>query len=205
MRHAAIFEKVIKYIPVAEETFGGTPICKRRGLKITPPPNPRAPATQPPPKPKHSTLKRIFPWKRRSLGTILTFPYFLFKSYSKADIFTAATTTKIIIIMKSESVVQSPAEHFGNTYPLRKLIVIKKAKEEKLIACFLQIPWLYSYLTNVLSLFSSLSFSLSPVSPIGRPHLSTSWFLAMSISSFITITLSPSFSASTLASFSSTI
>jgi len=61
MRHAAIFEKVIKYIPVAEETFGGTPICKRRGLKITPPPNPRAPATQPPPKPKHSTLKRIFP------------------------------------------------------------------------------------------------------------------------------------------------
>ena len=61
MMHAEIFEKVIKYMPVADETFGGTPIDNRSGLKIVPPPNPRAPATQPPANPKISTLTRTCP------------------------------------------------------------------------------------------------------------------------------------------------
>ena len=88
IRHAEILENVIKYIPVADDTLGGTPIYKRRGLKMTPPPNPKAPATQPPPNPKQRTLNRTFPWNTRSLGTMLTFPYLFFKSYSYAEILT---------------------------------------------------------------------------------------------------------------------
>lgn len=140
MRHAEIFENVIKYIPVAEETLGGTPIYKRRGLKITPPPNPRAPATQPPPNPKQRTLNRTFPWNMRSLLTMLTPPHFLFKSYSKAVTFTDNITTPIITMMKALSVSQSPAEHLANTWPLRKLMVIKKAKLAKLSPCLAQMP-----------------------------------------------------------------
>lgn len=48
---AATFEYIIRYIPVAEETFGGTPMPIKYGLKMTPPPRPSAPATKPPPKP----------------------------------------------------------------------------------------------------------------------------------------------------------
>lgn len=59
--HVDIFEKVIIYIPVAEETCGGTPSPINNGLKITPPPNPRAPATQPPPKPSPKTVLKVFP------------------------------------------------------------------------------------------------------------------------------------------------
>jgi hypothetical protein len=44
---------MIRYIPVAELTFGGTPIDIKYGLKITPPPRPNAPATNPPPKPRN--------------------------------------------------------------------------------------------------------------------------------------------------------
>tara|TARA_B110000503_G_scaffold117887_1_gene178303 strand:+ start:1748 stop:1861 length:114 start_codon:yes stop_codon:yes gene_type:complete len=36
------------YIPVDVDTFGYTPIAIKAGLKIAPPPNPRAPATHPP-------------------------------------------------------------------------------------------------------------------------------------------------------------
>jgi hypothetical protein len=43
-------ENIIMYMPVAEATFGGTPILKSRGLNIAPPPNPRAPETHPPKK-----------------------------------------------------------------------------------------------------------------------------------------------------------
>ncbi len=41
-------ENIIIYIPVADETGGGTPKLKSKGLKIAPPPRPNAPETQPP-------------------------------------------------------------------------------------------------------------------------------------------------------------
>lgn len=89
MTQVAIFENVIIYIPVADETFGGTPIANRRGLNITPPPRPRAPATHPPKKPKHKTFLRTFPSKTRSLSAKLTLPYFFLSAYSELVIFTA--------------------------------------------------------------------------------------------------------------------
>ena len=39
---------MIMYIPVDEATLGGTPKLRSRGLKIDPPPRPKAPETQPP-------------------------------------------------------------------------------------------------------------------------------------------------------------
>lgn len=70
------------YIPVAEETFGGTPRLIKSGLKITPPPRPRAPATQPPPKPRASTILKTLPSKMRSLLVRLTLLYSFLSDYS---------------------------------------------------------------------------------------------------------------------------
>lgn len=56
---AAIFEYIIKYIPVADDTLGGTPIPIKYGLKMTPPPSPSAPATNPPPNPRYDTFLNI--------------------------------------------------------------------------------------------------------------------------------------------------
>ena len=41
-------DQIIMYIPVAEATIGGHPKLSNNGLKIDPPPRPRAPDTQPP-------------------------------------------------------------------------------------------------------------------------------------------------------------
>ena len=44
----AAVEYKMRYIPVEEDTEGGTPIERSKGLNMTPPPSPRAPDTQPP-------------------------------------------------------------------------------------------------------------------------------------------------------------
>jgi hypothetical protein len=46
---------MIIYIPVEVDTEGGTPKEIMSGLKIEPPPRPRAPETQPPTKAKKSS------------------------------------------------------------------------------------------------------------------------------------------------------
>lgn len=60
-------EKMIIYIPVADATFGGTPIERRSGLKIEPPPSPRAPETQPPTNEKMRSLNMTSPLRTTSL------------------------------------------------------------------------------------------------------------------------------------------
>jgi hypothetical protein len=55
------------YIPVAEETYGGTPKLKSNGLKTDPPPIPRAPEIQPPRKEKSNNLES-FPLSFRSIS-----------------------------------------------------------------------------------------------------------------------------------------
>jgi len=89
MVQVAILEKVIMYMPVADETLGGTPIANKSGLKMTPPPRPRAPATQPPKKPSPRTFLRILPWNTKSLSTKLISPYFFLSAYSLLVILTA--------------------------------------------------------------------------------------------------------------------
>lgn len=75
-------ENIIIYIPLAEATFGGTPILNKSGLKIAPPPKPKAPETQPPMKEKPTSFARFEP--RRSITpSEIPLPYSLFKFYSR--------------------------------------------------------------------------------------------------------------------------
>lgn len=74
-------EKIIMYIPVAEETFGGTPRLIKIGLKIEPPPNPKAPDTIPPKRAKTIRYVSVWPWNLRSLETNPAL-YFIFSSCS---------------------------------------------------------------------------------------------------------------------------
>jgi hypothetical protein len=113
MRHAAILEKVIKYIPVADDTLGGTPMLNRRGLKMTPPPRPSAPATHPPPNPRHRTFLSTLPSKTRSDGTKLISPYFFLSAYSPAVSLTEMSTIMIISIIKTAVDDQSAILHFA--------------------------------------------------------------------------------------------
>ena len=121
MRHAAILEKVIKYIPVADDTLGGTPMLNRRGLKMTPPPRPRAPATHPPPNPRHRTFLRTLPSKTRSDGTKLILPYFCFSAYSLAVNLIEMSTIMNISTIKTAVDDQSATLHFAkpSSDPLR--------------------------------------------------------------------------------------
>lgn len=119
MTQVTIFEKVIKYIPVADETFAGTPIERRRGLKMTPPPRPRAPATHPPVKPRPRTFLRVLPLKIKSLSAILMPPNFSLSPYSYATNLVEINTCVIMQIMKMTSEVQSPPSHLSKTLPLR--------------------------------------------------------------------------------------
>ena len=50
---------MIIYIPVADDTYGGTPKLKSNGLKTDPPPIPRAPEIQPPRNEKNNNLKSL--------------------------------------------------------------------------------------------------------------------------------------------------
>ena len=70
MKLEADVENKIMYIPVADETDGGTPILKSKGLKIAPPPRPRAPDTQPPKNANITSLVTVFPSNVISLSHI---------------------------------------------------------------------------------------------------------------------------------------
>ena len=63
-------EKIIMYIPVDDDTFGGTPMLKRIGLNIAPAPKPKAPDTMPPKNARINNFRRVFLLKRKSLSTI---------------------------------------------------------------------------------------------------------------------------------------
>lgn len=78
----AILENVIIYIPVAEETLGGTPRLINSGLKITPPPRPSAPATHPPPNPRARTILKVLPSNIKSFLDRLTLSNSLLRPYS---------------------------------------------------------------------------------------------------------------------------
>ena len=60
-------ENKIIYIPVEEATEGGTPMLNNKGLKIAPPPKPRAPDTQPPRAAKITNYVIVLPLNLKSL------------------------------------------------------------------------------------------------------------------------------------------
>lgn len=65
--HDATFEKRIMYLLVDAAGDGAIPIPIKIGLNIEPPPNPRAPETQPPKKARISNLTNVHPTGTMSL------------------------------------------------------------------------------------------------------------------------------------------
>mmetsp|Transcript_12568 Transcript_12568/g.17342 ORF Transcript_12568/g.17342 Transcript_12568/m.17342 type:complete len:204 (+) Transcript_12568:313-924(+) len=165
----AIFEKLTRYMPVADDTTGGTPRARSAGLKIAPPPRPRAPATQPPIKPINKTLTRVLPFILTSDGTMLTL-YFSFRAYSLALMTTAIQVKRTQISTKMTVMTYSIAEHFStpiiesiDELPLNKFIMIKMMSSRMLRPCLIHCPWPFSWFTNDFSFLSSRSCSaLSP-------------------------------------------
>ena len=70
-----------RYIPVDEETAGGIPILRSTGLKMAPPPRPRAPDTQPP---ANATVTNLLTMLGENLRSLLLIPllYLILKNYS---------------------------------------------------------------------------------------------------------------------------
>ena len=94
IRQAAILLKVTRYMPVAEETFGGTPIDNSKGLNMDPPPSPSAPATQPPANAKKRTSQSVLPSNLKSLSTKFVLLNFFLSVCSLATILHASRTTQ---------------------------------------------------------------------------------------------------------------
>ena len=136
---AAVVENITRYIPEDEETLGGTPIPIKYGLKMVPPPRPRAPATKPPKNPKIKSFLRSDPSKARSLLAMLMLSYFLLRPYSYAMFFTEMYTPIPIRIKNTTIVIQSAAEHLSKTIFLQIFIAILMAKHVKFMSCFFQI------------------------------------------------------------------
>ena len=66
--HEDIFENVIKYEPAEDDTLGGIPRESRIGLKTTLPPNPKAPAINPPKNPRQNSFFKFYLFKIISLA-----------------------------------------------------------------------------------------------------------------------------------------
>jgi len=60
-----------RYMPVDEETAGGIPMLSKTGLKIAPPPRPRAPDTQPP---ANATVTSLLTMSGENLRSLLQIP-----------------------------------------------------------------------------------------------------------------------------------
>ena len=98
------------YIPVEEDTFGGTPKLSIIGLNITPPPRPIAPDSKPPRKAENDSFMMADLVKMRSEGTRPKLNM-RFRDYSYT-----ATLTDIIVkhkqrSMKRAKIVQSAGVH----------------------------------------------------------------------------------------------
>ena len=104
-------ENIIIYIPVDAATVGGTPMLIKSGLKIAPPPKPKAPETSPPIKAKDRSFSKVLLLYLRSLSTS-PIPILIFKFYS---LFMILTDTQVSIQqrrIKLYSTTQSTVLHF---------------------------------------------------------------------------------------------
>lgn len=87
MEEDAAVEYIIIYIPVADATDGGTPILKSKGLKMAPPPRPKAPETHPPKKANMTSYITFLFSNLKSLSTIPLL-YLSFNVYSFLTVYT---------------------------------------------------------------------------------------------------------------------
>lgn len=142
MTQVAIFENVIMYMPVADDTLGGTPIAKSIGLKITPPPKPRAPATHPPVNPRVRTFLSTLPSNTRSDLHRLILPYFCFNFYCLLTSLTAIKTMHTMTTKNPAMKIQSALLHLLKPIvePLRRLWSRRQTKAITLRPCLLHWP-----------------------------------------------------------------
>ncbi len=150
---------MIMYIPVEDETLGGTPILRRMGLKMAPPPRPRAPETQPPINPKTISLTRVHPRILRSLSDRPT-PTFYLRACSFLTILIAITVMMQQKTTKLCRTTQSRALHLSMwaidsilLLPLSKLVRTREINTMKHKACLSHCLWVFS--------LSRIRFSLS--------------------------------------------
>ena len=99
-------ENRIMYIPVADATQGWTPKLSNRGLKMAPPPSPKAPDMNPPRNANVTNLKRTDAFSRKSLGAMPA-PTFLFNAYSFITALAASPESKRQYTMKANKMSQS--------------------------------------------------------------------------------------------------
>lgn len=121
---------MIIYIPVEVDTVGGTPIDIIRGLKMLPPPRPRAPEIHPPRKAKTSRMTSYLPSNLISPSTIGC-PILILSACSLLLILTPimlkhkAMTTKIAKILQSRAPHGSAPSKEGDFLDPRNMLTSK--------------------------------------------------------------------------------
>lgn len=103
-------ENMIMNIPVEVETDGGTPSEIIKGLKIEPPPRPKAPPTHPPNKAPRSNDINWLPPYRISLS-MRPIPALILSAYSFLFQTKPIALIMIIITTKTPNIVQSKVLH----------------------------------------------------------------------------------------------
>ena len=137
-------EYMIMYIPVEVDTYGGTPIEIIRGLKMLPPPSPRAPPTHPPMKAPKINYDSCTPLNLISVGAS-PLPVFSFKACSRRLMKTPIMVREKANTMKSTNMPQSRPLHLSKPSimlgaflePLIKVITSEIAIALKANKCFL--------------------------------------------------------------------
>lgn len=109
----------------------------------------------------------------RSESTKLMLLNSFFSAYSLATSLDPYITKQSMNTMNTANKILSPAEHFSNPgVPLSSDVMIRTTRAKRLTPYFFQMPWLFSYLTIDLTVWSLLFFAGS-LSVSGRPLEST--------------------------------
>lgn len=164
MEEEAVVENIIIYIPVAEDTEGGTPMLNSKGLKMAPPPNPKAPEAQPPKKAKNTSFFTVFLSKRISESTIPTLNLSL-SLYSSLILLMQKKVTPAHNTQKASIIVQSiqlhleiPTREGTLLLPLRRETLIKAIRITEQMRCLSHYIFVLSFSRIFYSLFHSILF-----------------------------------------------
>ena len=105
IRTELIVEISTKNIPVAPETCGTSPISRKAGLQIEPPPRPKAPAITPPIKPMQINVLIFLPSYLGSVSKQFTL-YLILSGYSYLLILIAISVTTTQVVTKARIIIQ---------------------------------------------------------------------------------------------------
>lgn len=156
-------ENIIIYLLVEAAGEGAIPNESNTGLKMDPPPSPKAPDTHPPMKPYNSNFIRIIPVALISLSQ-RPLLYFVLSFNSLFIINTARIVTQILNMMYPRMANISLYAHFtipiGETkdeLPLSIVTSTKRSKVTMFRPYFMYYKWVPSFLIIKSKLFSSFN------------------------------------------------